>query len=108
MMPELTMQPVSMEHGLLLAAILFVLGLVGVMSRRNIIFVLMSLEIMLNAAGLAFIVAGSHWNQADGQVMFLMIISLAAAEVAVGLGLVLQLFNRFKTLDLDVLSKMKG
>jgi len=108
MMPELTMQPVSMEHGLLLAAILFVLGLVGVMSRRNIIFVLMSLEIMLNAAGLAFIVAGSHWNQADGQVMFLMIISLAAAEVAVGLGLVLQMFNRFKTLDLDVLSKMKG
>jgi NADH-quinone oxidoreductase subunit K len=108
MMPELTMQPIPMEHGLLLAAILFVLGLVGVMSRRNIIFVLMSLEIMLNATGLAFIVAGSHWNQADGQVMFLMIISLAAAEVAVGLGLVLQMFNRFKTLDLDVLSKMKG
>lgn len=108
MMPELTMQAVPMEHGLLLAAILFILGLVGVMSRRNIIFVLMSLEIMLNAAALAFIVAGSRWGEADGQIMFLMILSLAAAEVAVGLGLVLQLFNRFKTLDLDVLSKMKG
>lgn len=108
MMPELTMQAVPMEHGLLLAAILFILGLVGVMSRRNIIFVLMSLEIMLNAAALAFIVAGSRWGEADGQVMFLMILSLAAAEVAVGLGLVLQLFNRYKTLDLDVLSKMKG
>lgn len=108
MMPELTMQPVAMEHGLLLAAILFILGLIGVMTRRNIIFVLMSLEIMLNAAALAFIVAGSRWGEADGQVMFLMILSLAAAEVAVGLGLVLQLFNRFKTLDLDVLSKMKG
>lgn len=108
MMPELTMQAVPMEHGLLLAAILFILGLIGVMSRRNIIFVLMSLEIMLNAAALAFIVAGSRWGEADGHIMFLMILSLAAAEVAVGLGLVLQLFNRFKTLDLDVLSKMKG
>jgi len=97
-----------MEHGLLLAAILFLLGLVGVLTRRNIIFVLMSLEIMLNAVALAFITAGARWAQADGQVMFLMIISLAAAEVAIGLGLVLQLFNRFKTLDLDILSKMKG
>lgn|SRR5690606_28246597 len=108
MMPELTMQAVPMEHGLLVAAILFVMGLVGVMSRRNIVFVLMSLEVMLNAVALAFVVAGSRWGQADGQVMFVMILSLAAAEVAVGLGLVLQLFNRYKTLDLDVLSKMKG
>jgi NADH-quinone oxidoreductase subunit K len=97
-----------MEHGLLLAAILFVLGMIGVLTRRNIIFVLMSLEIMLNAVALAFITGGARWAEADGQIMFLMIISLAAAEVAVGLGLVLQLFNRFKTLDLDILSKMKG
>ncbi|HHX83248.1 MAG TPA: NADH-quinone oxidoreductase subunit NuoK [Pseudomonadaceae bacterium] len=102
------MQSIPLEHGLLLAAILFILGLVGVMTRRNIIFVLMSLEVMLNATALAFIVAGSRWAQADGQVMFMMILSLAAAEVAIGLGLVLQLFNRYKTLDLDVLSKMKG
>jgi NADH-quinone oxidoreductase subunit K len=108
MMPEITMQLVPMEHGLLLAAVLFVLGLIGVLTRRNIIFVLMSLEIMLNASALAFVVAGSRWGETDGQIMFLMILSLAAAEVAVGLGLVLQLFNRFKTLDLDVLSKMKG
>jgi NADH-quinone oxidoreductase subunit K len=108
MMPQITMQQIPLEHGLLLAAILFILGLVGVLTRRNIIFVLMSLEIMLNAAALAFIAAGSRWGDTDGQIMFLMIISLAAAEVAVGLGLVIQLFNRFKTLDLDVLSKMKG
>lgn len=97
-----------MEHGLLLAAVLFVLGLIGVLTRRNMVFVLMSLEVMLNAAALAFVVAGARWGQTDGQIMFLMIISLAAAEVAVGLGLVLQLFHRFKTLDLDVLGKMKG
>jgi NADH-quinone oxidoreductase subunit K len=107
-MPTIQMQLIPMEHGLLLAAILFVLGLIGVLTRRNMVFVLMSLEIMLNAAALAFIVAGARWGQTDGQIMFLMIISLAAAEVAVGQGLVLQMFQRFKTLDLDVLSKMKG
>jgi len=107
-MPTILMQSVPMEHGLLLAAILFVLGLVGVLTRRNLVFILMSLEIMLNAAGLAFIVAASRWGQVDGQIMFLMIISLAAAEVAVALGLVLQLFHKRKTLDINVLSEMKG
>ena len=102
------MAAIPYEHGLILAAILFVCGLIGVLTRRNMVFVLMSLEIMLNACGLAFVVASARWQHADGQIMFLMIISLAAAEVAVGLGLVIQLFNRFKTLDLDVLSKMKG
>jgi len=107
-MPTILMQSVPMEHGLLLAAILFVLGLVGVLTRRNLVFILMSLEIMLNAAGLAFIVAASRWGQVDGQIMFLMIISLAAAEVAVASGLVLQLFHKRKTLDINVLSEMKG
>jgi NADH-quinone oxidoreductase subunit K len=102
------MQTIPMEHGLILAAILFVLGIVGLLTRRNLVFVLLSLEIILNATALAFVVAGSRWGESDGQVMFLMIISLAAAEVAVGLGLVLQLFHRYKTLDLNVLSKMKG
>ena len=74
-----------MHHGLLLAAILFVLGMVGILVRRNLIFILMSIEIMLNAAGLAFVVAGSRWGQADGQVMFIFILSVAAAEVSVGL-----------------------
>ena len=102
------MQAIPLEHGLILATILFLLGLVGVLTRRNLIFVLMSLEIMLNAAGLAFVVGASRWGEADGQVMFLMILSLAAAEVAIGLGLVLQLFNKYKTLDLDSLNKMRG
>lgn len=99
---------VPMEHGLILAAILFVLGLAGVLVRRNIVFLLMSLEIMLNAAGLAFIVAGSRWGQPDGQVMFIFVLTMAAAEVAVGLALVLNLYHRFKTLDARSLSSMKG
>jgi NADH-quinone oxidoreductase subunit K len=97
-----------MEHGLILAGILFVLGLAGVMARRNIIFMLMSIEVMLNASGLAFIVAGSRWGQADGQVMFIFILTMAAAEVSVGLALVLQFYHHYQTLDADCAAKMKG
>lgn len=102
------MANIPFEHGLILAAILFVIGMVGLLTRRNIVFVLMSLEIMLNACGLAFIVASARWEHAEGQVMFLMILTLAAAEVAVGLGLIIQLYRRFHTVDIDVLSEMKG
>ena len=99
---------IPMHHGLLLAAILFALGMTGILVRRNLIFILMSIEIMLNAAGLAFVVAGSHWVQADGQVMFIFILSVAAAEVSVGLALLLLLHRRFQTLDADAVSKMRG
>ncbi|MEJ2009986.1 MAG: NADH-quinone oxidoreductase subunit NuoK [Acidobacteriota bacterium] len=102
------MASVPMHQGLLLAGILFALGLTGLLVRRNVIFILMSLEIMLNAAGLAFVVAGSRWGQADGQIVFLFILSMAAAEVSVGLALVLQIYRRFKTLDADALSEMRG
>ena len=102
------MAAIPVEHGLILAAILFLLGLVGVMVRRNIIFILLCLEIMLNAAGLAFVVAGSRWGQADGQVMFIFILTMAAAEVSVGLALVLQVYQRLRTLDADAASVMRG
>jgi len=93
---------------LILAGILFSLGFIGVITRRNIFFMLLAVEIMLNAAGLAFVVAGSQWQQPDGQVMFMFILTMAAAEVAVGLALVLQLNHRFKTLDVDSASEMRG
>jgi len=99
---------IPLAHGLILAVVLFVLGLIGVLVRRNIIFMLMSVEIMFNAAGFAFVLGGSRWMQADGQVMFIFILAVAAAEVAVGLALILQVFHRFKTLDTNVLSKMRG
>jgi NADH-quinone oxidoreductase subunit K len=95
------------EQGLLLAGLLFILGLVGLLVRRNIIFMLLALEIMLNAAGLAFVVAGARWNQPDGQVMFIFILTMAAAEVSVGLALVLQLYQKFKTLDADAASELR-
>ncbi|WP_022955098.1 NADH-quinone oxidoreductase subunit NuoK [Perlucidibaca piscinae] len=102
------MTGIPMEHGLALAAILFVLGLTGVLVRRNILFMLMSLEIMMNAAALAFVVAGARWGQPDGQIMFIMILSLAAAEAAIGLAILLQLNRRFGTLDVDAASEMRG
>ncbi len=97
-----------LDQGLVLAAILFALGLFGVLLRRNILFVLLSIEVMLNAAGLAFVDAGARWGQPDGQVMFIFILSMAAAEVAVGLALVMQIYHRWKTLDLDDATRMKG
>ncbi len=101
------MATVPMNVVLAVAAILFILGLVGVLIRRDIIFMLLSIEIMLNAAGLAFVAAGSRWGQPDGQVMFIFILAMAAAEVSVGLALVLQLYHQFKTLDTDAASRMK-
>ncbi len=99
---------IPVEHVLVLAGTLFLIGLTGVLVRRNIIFLLMSLEIMLNACGLAFVAAGARWGAADGQIMFMLILTLAAAEVTVGLGLVLQLERRFDTLDIDAASELKG
>ena len=92
---------------LILAAILFVLGLIGVLTRKNIIFMLLSVEIMLNAAGLAFIAAGAKWKQPDGQVMFLFILAMAAAEVSVALALVLQIHHQHKSLDVEDLRELK-
>lgn len=87
---------------------MFALGLTGLLVRRNLIFILMSIEIMLNAAGLAFIVAGARWGQADGQVMFIFILAMAAAEVSVGLALLLQLYRERQSLDADAASEMRG
>lgn len=92
---------------LLLPGLLFVIGLVGLLVRRNIIFMLIAIEIMFNAAGMIFIMAGSHWLQPDGQVMFIFILTITAAEVSVGLALILQMFHHYKTLDADALIKLK-
>lgn len=102
------MNGIPMEHGLILAALLFALGLIGLIVRRNIIFTLMSIEIMMNAAGLAFISAGSRWAQPDGQIMFILILSLAASEASIGLALVFQLYRRYHSVDVDAASEMRG
>ena len=92
---------------LIVASILFVLGLVGALTRKNVIFILISIEVMLNAAGLAFVAAGAKWQQPDGQVMFLFVLAMAAAEVSIGLALVLQAYHQHKTLDVEELRELK-
>jgi len=102
------MANIPLEAGLGLAVVLFVIGLTGVLVRRNIVFILLSIEIMLNACGLAFVAVGSYLNQPDGQVMYFFILTMAAAEVAVGLGLVMQMYKKFNTLDTNAINRMRG
>lgn len=102
------MTHIPMQHALILAAILFTLGLTGLITRRNLIFTLMCIEIMLNASGLAFVAAGSQWGQPDGQVMFLFILTMAAAEVSIGLAFVLLFHKRQAELDVDAASELRG
>lgn len=99
---------IPLEHVLGLAFALFSIGLVGILVRRNFLFMLMCTEIMLNAAVLAFIGAGARWANADGQAMFVLVLTLAAAEVCIGLALILQLNRRMHTLDVDTASGMQG
>ena len=102
------MAEINMTTGLIVAGILFGLGLVGVLVRRNIIFILLSLEVMLNACSLAFIVVGSVLDQPDGQVTYFFILAVAASEMALGLGLILNLHRKYKTLDTNALNRMRG
>ncbi|HKW75513.1 MAG TPA: NADH-quinone oxidoreductase subunit NuoK [Terriglobales bacterium] len=84
------------------------LGVAGLLVRRNLVFVLMSIEIMLNAAGLAFVSAGARWGRPDGQIMFIFILAMAASEVSVGLALLLQLYHQNRSLDADAADEMRG
>jgi NADH-quinone oxidoreductase subunit K len=104
----MSMSSIPLAHVLILASILFVIGFMGVIARKNTLFMLMSLEIMLNAVGIAFIGAGSAWQQADGQIMFMLILTLAAAEVAVGLALLIRMKRCYQSLDIDKLNNMRG
>ena len=102
------MVPDVVDAALVLSVLLFAVGLAGLLARRDIVFMLMSIEIMLNAGGLAFVAGGARWQQPDGQVMFLFILAMAAAEVAVGLALVLRLHRLFGTVDADAADQMRG
>ncbi len=102
------MAAIPVEHTFIVAVILFSLGLFGVLVRRDLIFLLMSVEIMLNSAALAFVSAGSKWQQPDGQIMFIFILGMAASEVAVGLALILRFHHSFRSLNADEAREMRG
>lgn len=98
---------VTLEHYLVVSAALFCLGLLGVTTRRNLLIIYMSLELMLNAANLAFVALSRFNNNLNGQVMVFFIITVAAAEVAVGLALIVALYRRRQTAHVEDLATMK-
>ena len=99
---------ITLTHYVVLSAILFTIGVAGVLIRRNAILILMSVELMLNAANLAFVAFARHLNQLDGQVIAFFVITVSAAEVAVGLALIVIIFKTRRSVDVDEISAMKG
>ena len=98
---------VALEHYLTVSALLFCLGLFGAISRRNLLVIYMSLELMLNAANLAFVALSRFTNNINGQVMVFFIITVAAAEVAVGLALIVALYRKRQSAHVEDLTSMK-
>jgi len=98
---------VGLNHYLFLSALLFSVGLVGVIMRRNLLIIYMSLELMLNAANLAFVAFSRFNNQLDGQVMVFFIITVAAAEVSVGLALIVALYRKRQTAHVEDLTSLR-
>jgi NADH-quinone oxidoreductase subunit K len=98
----------SVAWYLALAAFLFGIGALGVLIRRNPLIVLLSLELMLNAGNLALIAMSRHWHNGAGQIFALAVMAIAAAEVCVGLGLVVAINRRQLALDVDRLSELRG
>jgi NADH-quinone oxidoreductase subunit K len=99
--------PITSEHYLVLSAALFTIGVIGVMVRRNIIIILMSIELMLNAVNINLAAFSHHLQNTVGQVFALFVIAVAAAEAAVGLGIILAFYRNKDTLNIDEMSIMK-
>jgi len=91
-----------------LSAILFVLGVIGVLTRRNAIIVFMSIELMLNSANLAFVAFSNQFQAYNGQVFVFFVMTVAAAEVAVGLALMVAIFRNKRSINLDEINQLKG
>lgn len=99
---------VPTSYVLILSAVLFILGVLGVLVRRNAIVIFMSIELMLNAANLAFIAFARANQNLSGQVFVFFVIAVAAAEVAVGLALIVAIFRTKHSIDVDQISSLKG
>ena len=98
----------ELNHYLILSSVLFTIGTAGVLLRRNLITVLLSIEVMLNAVNLSFVAFGSFRGSADGQIIVFFVITVAAAEAAVGLALVIALFRHVETLNPDAFRQLRG
>ena len=99
---------VPVNYYIVLSAILFTIGVVGVLTRRNALIIFMSVELMLNAANLAFVAFSSVIQSFSGQIFVFFVIAVAAAEVAVGLALIVEIFKSKRSIDVDQMSSLKG
>jgi NADH-quinone oxidoreductase subunit K len=97
-----------LQYYLILSVAMFIIGIVGVLVRRNAIVIFMCLEMMFNAANLAFVAFASYYNALDGQLFVFFVIAVAAAEVAVGLALMVAIFRAKRSIDVDQMSSLKG
>ncbi|HEX4925734.1 MAG TPA: NADH-quinone oxidoreductase subunit NuoK [Bdellovibrionales bacterium] len=99
---------VGLNHYLLLSAILFSLGMIGVLIRRNAIVILMSIELMLNAVNLSFVAFSHQMNNMDGKIIVFFVMTIAAAEAGVGLALAVAILKRFKEINIRQFEQLKG
>jgi NADH-quinone oxidoreductase subunit K len=99
---------IELQHYIVLATIVFSCGVFGVLVRKNILFILMSLELILNAVNILFISVSNHLNNLDGQVMVFFVITLAACEAAVGLAMIIAIFRRYGTIRTDFFKVLRG
>jgi NADH-quinone oxidoreductase subunit K len=99
---------ISLNHYLILSSILFVIGMAGVLLRRNVIVILMSVELMLNAVNISFIAFSKYTQNVDGQIMVFFVMTIAAAEAAVGLALAVTIFKRFKEVNIKFFEHLRG
>lgn len=102
------MAEVTINWYIALSAILFTIGALGVLLRRNAIIIFMSIELMLNAANLAFVAFARHLNDLDGQIFVFFVMTVAAAEVAVGLALIVTIFRTKSSINIDEINSLKG
>ena len=99
---------ITLQHYLILSTVLFVIGLIGVMRRKNLLLLFFATEILLNAVNIAFAAISSYYGDMTGQMFAFFIIAIAASEVAVGLGLLVLWYKRTGKIDLDTMTSMKG
>jgi NADH-quinone oxidoreductase subunit K len=98
---------ISLNHYLILSAALFCIGVAGVLTRRNAIIIFASIELMMNAVNLAFVAFARHWGDVGGQIFVFFVIAVAAAEVAVGLAIIVALFRHKETVNIDRVNILK-
>lgn len=99
---------IGLEHYLVLSATLFIIGALGVLLRKNLLVILMCIELMLNAVNLSFIAFSHFSNHVDGQIMVFFVMAIAAAEAGVGLAIAVNIFKKFKEIDIDYFEELRG